>query len=383
MHPEGVEAVVILELVFQPDRADIGDRTRDQADQEGALRVDEAGGGSDGDQAGDHAGQQAQQGRLFLQRPLHRDPADGGGGGGQQGVEDGDGGDLIGARGRAAVEAHPADEQQPGADGGEGQVVRGHVVPAPAVARTQNDGADQTGHARVDVDHGPAGEVEHAQLAHPAAAPDLMADRRIDDQVPQGEEEDAGRELDPFGEGARDQGRGDDGEGQLIADPQELGQAGGQGVGRLDPDAVEEEGLNPADEAVGGRAAGPEGQGVAGDEPEDGDDGHGRRRMGDGGDQVLLPNHAAVEEGQTRQGHHQHQGRRGQNPGRARAVQRQRDLMRQQIGGRRSQGGRRKRKGEKAATECCGLGDRRWVHEGLGEKTRAKRKGDVRPVGPA
>ena len=44
---------------------------------------------------------------------------------------------------------------------------------------------------------------------------------------------------------------------------------------------------------------------------------------------------------------------------RAGTVQRQRDLMRQQVRGRGGEGGRRKRNGEKAATECCGLGDRR------------------------
>ena len=177
-----------------------------------------------------------------------------------------------------------------------------------------------------------------------------MADRRIDDQVPEEEEQDGGREFHPFGKGTGDQGRGDDGKGQLIGDPEELRQAGGQAVGRGRGDAVEEGGLQTADEAVGRCAAGPEGQAVAGDEPEHGDDDHGGGGMGDGGKDVLASHHAAVEQGQTRQGHQQDEGRRGQDPGRGRLVENQRRLMCEQ--GRR--GRRRRQNGPRDQAEAKG-----------------------------
>ena len=200
-----------------------------------------------------------------------------------------------------------------------------------------------------------------------------MADRRIDDQVPEEEEQDGGREFDPLGEGTGDQGRCDDGEGQLIGDPEELRQAGGQTVGRGRGDAVQEGGLQTADEAVGGLATGAEGQAVAGDEPEHGDDDHGRGGMGDGRQDVLAPHHAAVEQGQTGQGHQQDQGRRGQDPGRRRLVQLQRGLMRQQGrgGGRCCQGGA----GTEQSTEAGEGGKGTKFHA---RRPRLEREGSAR-----
>ncbi len=248
---EGVQAVVILQRMFQPDRPGIAGRPADQADQEGALGINEAGGGGDGDQTADDAGQQAQQGRTLLLDPFDDHPAQGGGGGGDEGVQGGDGGDAVGGPGAAGVEAQPADEQKAGADGRVGEVGGRHIVSPEPVARAEHQGADQTRDAGVDVHHRAAGEVQHAPGSEVAAAPDLMADRGIDDQMPQAEEEQGGGELHPLGERPRDQGRGDDGEGQLVGDPEVFRQAGREAVRRVDPHAVQEDGLQPADEAVG------------------------------------------------------------------------------------------------------------------------------------
>jgi hypothetical protein len=51
------------------------------------------------------------------------------------------------------------------------------------------------------------------------------------------------------------------------------------------------------------RLAYAEGQRVAGDEPGEGDDRRHAKRLGNGGDDVLAPDHAAVEQGETGQGH--------------------------------------------------------------------------------
>jgi hypothetical protein len=75
----GVEAVVVLQRVLEPDGAGVAGRTRDDADEEGALGVDESGRRGDGDQTGDDAGEQAQQGRLLLLDPFDGQPAERGG----------------------------------------------------------------------------------------------------------------------------------------------------------------------------------------------------------------------------------------------------------------------------------------------------------------
>ena len=93
-------------------------------------------------------------------------------------------------------------------------------------------------------------------------------------------------------------------------------------------------GVDPADEAVDRVRPLAERQAVADQEPQHRDDGEGRRRLGDDADDVLLPDHAAVEQRQARQGHQEDQGRGGQNPGRRRPVQHQRGLMGQQGRGR-------------------------------------------------
>jgi hypothetical protein len=104
-----------------------------------------------------------------------------------------------------------------------------------------------------------------------------MTDRRVDDQMPKSEEQDAGRELHALGESPGDDGRGDDGKRQLKGDPEVLRKARGQTVRRLDCDAVQEQGLKAADEAVGRLARDAERQAVADDEPQQGHDHEGRR----------------------------------------------------------------------------------------------------------
>ena len=84
----------------------------------------------------------------------------------------------------AAVEADPADQQQRGADHGQDRVVSGDDLCAITLTATQEDGADQACDARVDVNDGAAREVQHARRTEETAAPDPVADRRIDQQRP-------------------------------------------------------------------------------------------------------------------------------------------------------------------------------------------------------
>jgi hypothetical protein len=135
--------------------------------------------------------------------------------------------------------------------------------------------------------------------------------RAVDEERPEREEDGHGAELHALGKGAGDQRRGDDGEHQLVDHQGLLGNGGGVvEVGR-EADALEEEVLEAADEPV----AVAEGQRVADDGPENGDQAHHGEALHHGAEDVLLAHQAAVEERQSGAGHQQDQGGGGQHPG--------------------------------------------------------------------
>ena len=84
-------------------------------------------------------------------------------GGRDHGVDEGQRRDAVGFEVRSGVEAEPADPQQRGADHGHGQRVRSHQLLAVADALADDQRADQTGDAGIDVHHRAAGEVERAR----------------------------------------------------------------------------------------------------------------------------------------------------------------------------------------------------------------------------
>src|SRR6266511_937875 len=110
-----------------------------------------------------------------------------------------------------------------------------------------------------------------------------------------------------LGERARDQRRGDDGEGQLEADVDRLGNGRRQRIGIADAlgyvahDALQEGAVEPSDE----RGSRSECQAVGDDQPENADQtGDGETRH-HGVAHVLLADHAAVGQAETWYGHHQ------------------------------------------------------------------------------
>ena len=56
------------------------------------------------------------------------------------------------------------------------EVVRGHVLGPVASALAEEDRADKSGNAGIDVHHRATGEVEHARVAEEATAPHPMGD---------------------------------------------------------------------------------------------------------------------------------------------------------------------------------------------------------------
>ena len=325
---EAVERVVIAEHVFEAGRAPVAADAAGDADRHRADRTNEARGRGDGDEAGDGARGDADDGRLAAMRPFDKHP----GQGRDRGRNLGDGHRHAGlharADRRAGVEAEPADPQQARADEGQDHIVAGPCV----VALAQHDRGDQTRDARVDVHDRAAGKVENldpgrvvGRVEDAVGSPEPVGDRGVDEDRPQAHEPQHRRELHAFRISAGDEGRRDDREGHLETHVDGLGDRRRERVRIADAavvdvaeDALQERAAQSADE----RGAGGEGHRVGDDRVHHRHDtGNGEARHHGVAD-VLLAHHAAVEEPETRDRHHQHERHRGQHPCRVAAARR-------------------------------------------------------------
>ena len=204
-----------------------------------------------------------------------------------------------------AVESEPAEPEQAGAEQRERDVVRLKRRLLVVAPRADDERRDEGRNARVDVHDGAAGEVERAHVGKPAAAPDPVRDRCVDDEDPKRNEDQVRREAHAFDDRARDQRRRDDAERALVRHEQVVRYR----ALRLEPDAAEEHARQIADPVVPGG----EGERIADDRPEhpdesERDEAHHHRVEG-----VFRSNQPAVEERQ-RWRHQQHQGCRDQHP---------------------------------------------------------------------
>ena len=304
-----------------------------------APHVDEAAGRRDRDQTGHDPGRQAERGRLALVNPLDQHPAEPRrGGGGLRGGE-GRAGECRAIHRAAAVEAEPPEPQQPGAEQRQHHAVGvgDHLRVTRPLA--EHEHARQPGHTRGDVDDRAAREVERTHLpeqpdggsallrgrdarVEPVERPDHVGQRAVHERHPQHHEHAEGPEANALGDGPADQGRGDDREHPLEHDVHvDRDVVSRQLRGRFDP-LQEDEVPTPADQAavlhakeveLDGRWA--EGQRVTDRDPVNADDRQRCHALHHGGEDVLAPHHAAVEEGQPRH-HEQDERARGQHPGR-------------------------------------------------------------------
>src|SRR5271169_6161977 len=144
---EAVERVVIAEHVLEAGGAPVAADAAGDADRDRADRTDEARGGSDGDEAGDGARGDADDGWLTAMDPFDEHPGQRRDGGRNLGDGHRHARLHAGAHRRTSVEAEPADPQQARADEGQD-----HVVARPCVvALAQHDRRDETRDAGVDV----------------------------------------------------------------------------------------------------------------------------------------------------------------------------------------------------------------------------------------
>ncbi len=177
------------------------------------------------------------------------------------------------------------------------------------LAGSEQDRGHERRHAGVDVDDGPAREVEGSHPAQEPSAPDAVRDGGIDEERPEGDEEEIGGKAHPLHDGARDQGGRDDGERRLERHEEEMGNRGGVGRGRQ-VDAAQQRVGQPAGE---GSSRGKR-EGVAQGRPREADeaerhDAHHHRVQG-----VLRADESSVEEGEGG-GHEKNEGGRDEHPG--------------------------------------------------------------------
>ena len=212
-----------------------------------------------------------------------------------------------------------------------------------ADAAAEDHGGGEGGHAGVDVHDVAAGEVQRPHRVHPAAAPDPVGHGSVDQGDPKHGEQHVGLELHALGEGARDEGGGDDGKHALKDHESLVGNVVRVRPGLGGADVVEAHEFKAADEAADIRA---EGQRVAPEHPNDAHDAHAHEAVHHGGGGVLAARQAAVEQRQPRR-HQQHERGADQHPRHIRLIHgRQPRLCRARPAVRRANGWRR-------LASCC------------------------------
>jgi hypothetical protein len=170
--------------------------------------------------------------------------------------------------------------------------------------------------ATLTVHHDAPGEVLHAEVRHPAIAPDPVRHRVVDEDLEADDEVERAGPGDALGPGAGHEQRRDAGEHHLEQGEQRLRDGRGDGVALVLADAQHEHVVEGADVLA---AAAPEGQRVAEERPHHAEHRHADEDERDDGQRVLAAQHAGLEEGQARH-HGQHQHEADHHPGGVGAV---------------------------------------------------------------
>jgi len=288
-----VQGIVQILLILPPNGG-VADETCNQADSHRRGRGDEAAAGRDGDQASQCAGEHPDHLGFLFENPGEQQPGEGGDGSGEVRVEEGGDGDGVGSELVAGVETEPAEPEERGADGEEGEVMGGVFLVRGPSADIQDAG--ERGHAGAGMDDDAAAVVLDAPGGEETVAPDHVDEGEVDEEEPGDEEDEVGFEVDAVGEGAADEGRGDDRDHHLVDDEDEEGDGVVARHGRGGGDAYEEDVVKVADDCAVSAA---EAEAVADGEPDDVGDGHGGEALHHDGDDVFSSDEAAVEEGEA------------------------------------------------------------------------------------
>jgi len=165
-------------------------------------------------------------------------------------------------------------------------------------ALAQHDGVGQSSGPGRDVDRRSTSKVESAHLGNPARrVPCPACDGVVDHGRPDKHEDDTGQHTAALGDGAHGEGHSDGGEHALVDGEEQVGDLGGANGGGSE-DVAEAEVLHVTQELAGGVR---EGEGVAPEEPLEGDDGGGHDGEPDQGQGGLSAGQTRVEETAARE----------------------------------------------------------------------------------
>ncbi len=156
----------------------------------------------------------------------------------------------LAARALPALKPNQPNQRMAAPGNGHGQVVGMKGFMAVPFAFADDQGRSQGGNPGIDMNHGPPGKIQGAQVSEPAAdPPDPVGHRVIDQGAPeQGEDHKSGK-FHPFGKGPGDQGRGDNGKHHLKDHKGLMGDGGGIILKRGGPDPAKSEPIQAADDA--------------------------------------------------------------------------------------------------------------------------------------
>ena len=131
------------------------------------------------------AGDNAQCAGFAVSHPLQRTSRSGGGGGGDLGDQHRHAGAPFGASALPALKPNQPTQSMPAPTSVSDRLCGVIGVLRKAAAFAHHQCGNQARDPGVDVNHGAAGEIQHAHAAKPAAAPHPVGDRRVDQRDPQ------------------------------------------------------------------------------------------------------------------------------------------------------------------------------------------------------
>mmetsp|Transcript_83741 Transcript_83741/g.234631 ORF Transcript_83741/g.234631 Transcript_83741/m.234631 type:complete len:388 (+) Transcript_83741:475-1638(+) len=215
VHAPDIQGIVEAEDLPELAAA-VAEQRGHHAQHKRSPRLNEARRRRHGRQARDGANAEAHEARPAETDPVDHEPEEQRHGGRDLRVHCCGHGDAARGQRGASVEAEPSEPEQRRAQGDEGHVVRQGVLLVLLRAFAHQQEARKRREARGDVHHDAAREVLHAPLGQEAAAPDPVAPGRIDEDEPEGDEEQVGFEAEAIREAPRHQRGGDHREHALV-----------------------------------------------------------------------------------------------------------------------------------------------------------------------
>ena len=264
--------------------------------------------GRDRDAADDDRRRRADRRHLAAAGEVEQEPDEQRAGRGQQRVGERQHAGVAGREAAAAVEAEPAEPQQPGAEQHVDRVVRKQRLASVVLAGADDERRRQRREARAHLDGHAAGEVQRPLLHQPATAERPVRHHGIDEHRPERGEHEKRAEAHPLDDGARDERGRDDAERRLEGEEDEVRDR--RAIARIEAD-VGHEGVAEAAEDL---PVAVEGQRIADERPGDRRDGERRDAHHERVQGVLRAHEARVEEPEADR-HEQDERRRDEHPG--------------------------------------------------------------------